>query len=56
MKCKECKHFQITDKARVYNGATWWPGTAECKEHGFTKTFKSDNDLNKLDSCEDWEK
>ena len=48
-KCRQCKHFQIKEKAMFFNGYLWSMGTAECKEYGYKKTFKNDLELDRLE-------
>ena len=49
VKCKDCKYFKIVEKARIFNGATWSLGTAECTKYGYKKAFKNDFEIDRLE-------
>lgn len=51
-KCKDCKYIKIKEKAMLFNGCLWSLGTAECKKHGYKKSFKNKFELERLECLE----
>ena len=51
-KCKDCEFFKIKEQALLFNNTLWSLGTAECKKHGYKKSFKNDFELERLECLE----